>query len=104
MRKFLKIVLVAFALFAVTTTVNADEKKGQKIIIKKLKNDCGFAGNVLAHKHTQDQWEKIYKAGDLNKEIKIICPKSQPLKESYLPHVYDFLYNYAVDSGNVPSC
>jgi len=104
MRKFLKVALVALGLFVITTSISADERKGQKIIIKKLKSDCGFNGAVLAGKHTQDQWEEIYKAGDLNKEIKIICPKSKPLKESYLPHVYEFLYNYAVDSGNVPSC
>lgn len=104
MSKLFKILVVALTLFAVTTTATADEKKGQKIIIKKLKKDCGFNGAVLAGKHTQDEWETIYKAGDLNKEIKTICPNSQPLKESYLPHVYDFLYNYAVDSGNVPSC
>ena len=25
-------------------------------------------------------------------------------KEKFLPHLYDFFYEYASDSGNVPSC
>jgi hypothetical protein len=43
-------------------------------------------------------------AGKLNDELFKICPKAKPLKAKYVSHVYDFLYNYASDSGNVPSC
>lgn len=84
--------------------VQADAVKGQKLIIKKLKKDCGFNGAVLAGKHTQDEWLEVYEAGALNDEILKICPKAKPLKDKYIPHVYDFLNNYASDSGNVPSC
>lgn len=88
----------------VSTAAFADAAKGQKIIIKKLKKSCGFNGSVMAGKHTQSEWKKINDEGKLADEIKNLCPKSKPLKEKYLPHVYDFLYNFASDSGNVPSC
>jgi len=104
MIKIYKVMMIAVALLFVSTNLNADVKKGQKIIIKKLKKDCGFNGAVMASKHTQAQWKKIYEDGTLNGEIKTLCPNAKPLKESYIPHVYEFLYNYALDSGNVPSC
>lgn len=100
--KVLAISVVASSLF--TVSVQADALKGQKIIIKKLKKACGFNGAVLAKKHTQDEWKDKFDAGALNAHIKTICPKAKVLKEKYVPHVYDFLYNYASDSGNVPSC
>jgi hypothetical protein len=56
----------------------------------------------MAQKHTQDEWEEIQEAGKLNDEIKSICGKGT--KDKYLPHLYDFFYEYASDSGNVPSC
>lgn len=105
MKKLIKLVMVAFlAVGFLGTSLNADVTKGQKIIIKKLKKSCGFNGAVLAKKHTQDEWTTVFKAGNLNSEIKNLCPKSRPLKEKYLPHVFDFLNNFASDSGNVPSC
>ncbi|PHO09124.1 cytochrome C [Malaciobacter canalis] len=105
LRKLLKaaaVCLIASSMF--TISAQADALKGQKIIIKKLKKDCGFTGAVLAKKHTQDEWKAKFESKTLNDEILKICPKAKPLKNSYLPHVYDFLYNYASDSGNVPSC
>lgn len=95
--------IVTMALFA-GTAVQADQKKGQKIIIKKLKADCGFNGGELAKKHTQAEWQAINDGGNLPAEIQAICPDSKPLKDAYYPHVYDFLYNFALDSGNVPAC
>lgn len=102
--KFLKIISVVFVLLIAGVGANADVSKGQKVIIKKLKKDCGFNGSVLAHKHTQAQWKSINGKGALSEELKILCPNSKPLKAKYIPHVYDFLYNFALDSGNVPSC
>ena len=94
---------VAVSLSLVSTVASADVAKGQKLIIKKLKKPCGFNGAVLAKKHTQDEWKAIQSSGKLNDEIAKICPKAKPLKDKYLTHVYDFLYNYASDSGNAPS-
>ncbi|MEN8304452.1 MAG: cytochrome C [Campylobacterota bacterium] len=103
--KLLKLLtVVATLVLFVDVSVQADEKKGQKIIIIKLKDDCGMNGAILAKKHTQDEWKAINDDGSLPAEIQKICPNSKPLKEKYYPHVYDFLYNYALDSGKVPSC
>ena len=100
-----KLVLVAAiaASFGATSAM-ADAGKGQKLYAKKLKKACGFNGSVMAKKHTQAQWKKINSGGKLADEIKKQCPNSKPLKSKYLKDLYDFFYNFASDSGNVPSC
>lgn len=102
-----KLLTLAFAaivgLSFVSTTATAGVAKGQKLFIKKMKKPCGFSGGAMAKKHTQDEWKSFQDAGKLNDELIKICPKAKPLKEKYVSHVYDFLYNYASDSGNVPS-
>ncbi len=107
MNKLLKIALAsALVLGVATTTASADVVKGQKLFSKKLKNDCGMTGAKFASKHTQDEWAKINDAGNFKAEIGKICPKADldSLKDSWIPHIYDFSYEYASDSGNVPSC
>jgi len=86
-----------------STTASADVKKGQKIYLKKLKATCGFSGAKFAHQHTQDEWEAINESGKFEAEVKKLCPKSK-MKAKYAPDVYDFAYEYAKDSGNIPSC
>lgn len=86
-----------------SSTASADVKKGQKIYLKKLKAPCGINGSQFARKHTQDQWEAIHEAGKFANEVKTICPKAT-IKANYVPDVYDFVYEYASDSGNVPAC
>ncbi len=90
----------------VSTAAFADADKGQKIYSKKLKKVCGFNGAKFAAKHTQDEWEEIWEEGKFEDEIQNLCPayKKGYLKESQLKHIYDFAYEYASDSGNVPSC
>ena len=105
MKRLLIVVFAAIVgLSFISTSAFASSGKGQKIIVRKLKKPCGFNGGVLAKKHTQEEWTEIFKAGKLNAELKKICPKAKPLKKSYLKNVYDFLNNFASDSGNVPSC
>lgn len=104
MKKLLVLIFAAIVgLGLVSTSAFASSSKGQKIIVKKLKRPCGFNGGVLAKKHTQDEWTSIYKAGKLNDELMKICPKAKPLRKKYVKNVYDFLNNFASDSGNVPS-
>ncbi len=93
-----------FFMSFVVPNVFADAAKGQKIFLKKMKDPCGMNGGEMAVKHTQMEWKGINDAGKLNEELLKFCPTAEPLKESYVPHVYDFLYNYASDSGNVPAC
>ena len=107
MSKLLKLALTAAVACSLTATVaSADVTKGQKLFSKKLKKDCGMTGAKMAGKHSQDQWESLKDGGKLVDEIKTICPnvKDKSLKEKYIPHYYDFFYEYANDSGNVPSC
>ena len=99
--------LAASALLGVvllSSSASADVKKGQKIYLKKMKAPCGFNGVKFAQKHTQDEWEAIHEAGKFSDEVKKLCPKLKKFKENYVPHVYDFAYEYASDSGNVPAC
>jgi hypothetical protein len=104
MTKFSKLALAALFAFAVMgTTASADVAKGQKLYSKKLKGACGFSGAKFAAKHTQDQWEEIKNAGKFGDEVKKLCPKAK-FKDKWTNDIYDFSYEYASDSGNVPSC
>jgi hypothetical protein len=104
-KKLFRVLLIALIGFGFTTvTLSAGASKGQKIIIKKLKKPCGFNGQVLATKHTQAEWKAIQDKGELNIELKNLCPNlKKEIKEKYVADVYDFVYKYASDSGNVPS-
>ena len=107
MNKLLKLAFVGAVALSLTTTVaSADAAKGQKLYAKKLKKACGMNGAKMAAKHSQDEWEGIGSGNGLADEIKSICPKvkAKSLKSKYLKHYYDFFYEFANDSGNVPSC
>jgi len=105
MNKLLKSIIISSLLLTLGSTIaSADVMKGQKLFTKKLKKDCNMTGARMASKHSQDEWEVINDSGALEKEIKKICPKIKNIKEKYLPHYYDFFYEYANDSGNIPSC
>ena len=106
MNKLAKVALAATLFLTLgATAANADAAKGQKLYKKKLSKACNMNGAKMAAKHTQDEWEEIGKDG-LTKEIKTVCPKvkSKALKSKYIGNYYDFFYNFASDSGNVPSC
>jgi hypothetical protein len=104
-KNFLKVLgFVVLGITFFSTNATADIAKGQKIFIKKYKKSCGFNGGVMAKKHTQKEWKEIYDSGKLNDELLKQCPKAKEAKEKYLKHMYDFFFNYASDSGNVPSC
>lgn len=82
----------------------ADSDKGLKLFRQELRTSCGFSGNVMAKKHTQAEWKSIYEAGKLSDTLREECPKLKPIKENLLVDVYDFLYDYASDSGNTAMC
>ena len=105
MTKFSKLALAALFAFAVMgTTATADVAKGQKLYSKKLKGACGMTGAKFAGKHTQDQWKEIKDAGKFGDEVKTLCPKATKYKDKWNDNMFDFVYEYASDSGNVPSC
>jgi hypothetical protein len=105
MKNRAKIILTSVLLLSIGSSVaSADVAKGQKLYLKKLKGACSMNGAEMAAKHSQMEWEQA--KNSLAKEIKNICPKAKDsaLKEKYLEHYFDFFYEYANDSGNVPSC
>lgn len=107
MTKIVKIALSAALMLSVgAVTASADADKGLKLYSKKLKDACGISGAAMAGKHTQAEWQELNKGGNLAKEIKTICPKAkdEDLDGKFLPHYFDFFFNFASDSGNVPSC
>lgn len=104
MTKMTKIAVSALLGLAVlATTASADVAKGQKLYMKKMKSACGFSGAKFAAKHTQDEWKEIKGAGKFVEEAEKLCPGVK-LKEKFVPDIYDFVYEFASDSGNVPSC
>lgn len=111
MKKRTSLLLAAFvAMGMLTTSASADVAKGQKLYLKKLKTKCNMNGAKMAAQHTQDEWETFKDDGKLADELSKICPNGEKIiqndgfKEKILPHIYDFLYEYGSDSGNVPSC
>lgn len=108
MKKLLTLLLTAMVALSFTASfANADSTKGQKLFIKKLKKPCEMTGGDMAKKLTQIEWKTANSEGKLMEKIAEFCPEGADLegvKDKYLPHIYDFLFNYASDSGNVPSC
>ncbi|MDY0401818.1 cytochrome C [Sulfurovum sp.] len=104
MKNVMKLATAALLGVAVlSSTAMADAKKGQKLYMKKMKAACGFSGAKFAQKHTQDEWEEIHGAGKFKEEAEKICPGLK-LDPKYVDDIYDFSYEFASDSGNVPSC
>ncbi|MGZ5207711.1 MAG: cytochrome C [Sulfuricurvum sp.] len=105
-----KIALAAFlSLTLFSTTASADAEKGKKLYQKNLKETCGITGGVFAAKYKQADWDKAYKAGTLNKKMTEACPAGKAYFESdkykkVESHLYDFVHDFAKDSGNIPSC
>ena len=96
--------------------LSGSEKKNKILLLKKLLSNFDkyyhYSDDSRVYrkgKEQQDEIEKLVKEigkDGLTKEIKTICPKvkSKALKSKYIGNYYDFFYNFASDSGNVPSC
>ena len=94
----------------IATNASADAAKGKRIYQKKLKSVCGFSGAVFAAKHTQDEWAEAKENGELGKAMEEVCPagkdffESSKFKKKFSSHLYDFVHDFASDSGNIPNC
>jgi len=111
MRTITKVAVAAIlGMSVLSTAAMADSAKGQKLYSKKLKKVCGKTGAAFAGSHTQDEWESAKEEGTLTDMMVGSCPggadviKSDKFKKKYINHIYDFCYEFASDSGNVPSC
>lgn len=78
--------------------------KGQKLYLKKMKKACGMNGAEFAGQHTQEEWDQIRKDGTFAEEAMKLCPDLKKVREKWIPDIWQFSYEYASDSGNVPSC
>lgn len=101
MKKIISLSLIG--LFIATSSLSADARKGQKLYLKKLKAPCGISGTTFSQKYTQDKWKSLKDSGNFKNEVLKICPNAK-IKDKWIDNIYDFSYQYASDSGNVPSC
>ncbi len=111
MKTYKKVALAAIlGLGLMVSPASADAGKGKKIYIKKLKDTCGVTGAVFAAKHTQDEWTEAKEDGKLSEVMTEACPAgkdffdSSKFKKKFAPHLFDFVNDFASDSGNIPSC
>jgi len=111
MTTYKKVALAAIiGLGLIGSTASADASKGKKIYVKKLKSICGFTGAVFAAKHTQDEWSEAKEDGKLGKVMIESCPagkdffESDKFKNKFSSHLFDFVNDFASDSGNIPKC
>ena len=108
MKKIAMSVIVGLSLLV--TAANADAGKGKRIYQKKLKSSCGFSGGIFAAKHSQDEWTDAKEDGTLGELMTEVCPagkdffESDKFKNKFSSHLYDFVNDFASDSGNIPSC
>ena len=93
-----------------TSTALADPAKGQKLYLKYMKKTTGMNGAKFAAVHTQDEWEELFEND--GEGFKAEFGTSDRAKKFFegakfkkiMPHIQDFVIEYASDSGNVPSC
>ncbi len=96
------------ALGMLSSTASADVKKGQKAYLKQCKK-CHGSGTKGAAMKSQDEWEAAF---DNEAETFVEWHKGTDGEKysngkkfkKYAPHLKEFLFEYANDSGNVPSC
>lgn len=90
------------------STANADIKKGQKAYLKQCKK-CHGNGTKGAAMKTQEEWAAAFADDGAGFKAWHKGTKGEKYAEGkkfkkYAEHLKDFLYEYASDSGNVPSC
>lgn len=108
MKKLASIVFAAVVMLGLTaTTAAADPAKGQKIYQKVVKKLTGVNGIKFCAMHTQDEWEAM--KPNLGAKLAEKFPKMKSYVSGskwakHKDHLFDFAYEYASDSGNVPAC
>jgi len=81
-----------------------DAIKGKEIFVNRIKFYCDISDDRFLPIHTQDEWEAIAQAGKFKEEVLKICPKLKDIyKDKWSADLYQFVYEYASDSGNIPS-
>lgn len=101
--KFNKFIISIFLFMLIfTTQLFADAENGKRIYKKNLKVHCAMSASKFASRHSQDEWEEIYDAGEYVNEVKRICPTLKSVYQSkWTKDLYKFSYCYANDSDHI---
>lgn len=100
-----KVVVSVLVLISLLSTADAGAFKGKRVYFSKLKEPCGFTGEVMGKKYTVKEWTHFYKTKTLAKVLKKECPKSKLItKKSDLRALFAFFRLFAKDSGNKAAC
>ena len=76
--------------------------KGLKIFQKYFQKPCSMSAQTFASKHTQDEWEEIEEAGIFQEYVIKLCPSIKEVyKKEWSEDLYQFVYEYAYDSGKL---
>jgi len=95
--------ITSFESEAMIDMYSGDARVGYTLFKKKFERPCQLSPIEFAIAHTQDEWESIVESGQFHKEMLKLCPKVENILEtSWLPSLYLFVYEYAIDSGNIP--
>ncbi|MBN2896615.1 MAG: c-type cytochrome [Campylobacterales bacterium] len=108
MKPFTAMVALSIGAALSLTPLSADVLKGQKLYLKSCKK-CHGNGTKGAAMKTQDEWETLFEGSASGLIEAHKGDSSEPFFKNkqfqeIAPHLRDFLYEYAADSGNVPSC
>jgi len=104
----MKIILTIMLLFSLPFSLYGDANYGKRFFKKKLSSVCPVDGATFAQKHTQDEWDELKEEGKLIQEWEKICPEAKniftAMKRKDKKNLFDFVWAYASDSGEVPTC
>ena len=82
----------------------ANPERGQKLFATKIFNECGITCNVMAKNHTQDEWENLHKNNKVMDTLSDKCPIIGEFNKKEVQVIYEYMYEYASDSGKVAAC
>ncbi|MBU1668735.1 hypothetical protein KKC13_09975 [bacterium] len=79
--------------------------KGKNIFSKYLKKECETTAYKFAGNYAQEEWEEIAESGKFKETIFKECPNIEKIyKENWSSDLYQFFYEHANDSENIPEC
>lgn len=82
-----------------------NSQKGKRIFIKHLKQKCDTTAYKFAGNYAQEEWEEIAESGKFKETIIKLCPNiSESYNENWSSDLYQFFYEHANDTENIPEC
>ena len=79
--------------------------RGKKIFMKHLKKECNTTAYKFAGNYAQEEWEEVAESGKFKDTLFKLCPNAKEIyNDSWSSHLYQFFYEHANDSENIPEC